>query len=337
VAAAQVGVDAMNVSLNPGSTATSALGAVGREGEMREVADVLVGGMQNAITNAMGPFADTVATGFRQHSAAIEAVKRKQDKADQQFLQNKKQLTEQKKQLTEQKKALVDVKKKLDFDDKDKQRFDAEYATNWTEVDTKFAEVSAENAEMRAENKALKARMDKLEAGAVGCSSTSSGASWSRPVRAPPAAGLGVEFEAHGISALVYHQEKYAFTPMMYITQCHRVAKWKLQMRTEYCNQTKTSKRITIGSYSISELQQKRLLWCVQRPSTPAAVKARNLYITMVEHPVPIAAQSNAHAGEASSANGAAPARGRVSGLATLACAARALVASRATSAEKRT
>ena len=66
-AAAQVGMDAMNVALNPGSSATSALGAVGREGEVQEVAGVLVDSIQSAITNAISPF-------LRQQQAAIEAV-----------------------------------------------------------------------------------------------------------------------------------------------------------------------------------------------------------------------------------------------------------------------
>ena len=66
-AAAQVGVDAMNVALNPGSSATSALGAVGCEGEVQEVAGVLVDSIQSAITNAISPF-------LRQQQAAIEAV-----------------------------------------------------------------------------------------------------------------------------------------------------------------------------------------------------------------------------------------------------------------------
>ena len=163
---------------------------------------------------------------------------------------------------------------------------------------------------------------------ALSGTSGSSGASCSAAFRASPAAGLGVEFEACGISALVYHQEKYAFTPMMYITRDKKA--WKLRMRND------NLQHVITRSYSISELQEKRLLWCVQNPSSIPAFKARNVY-KMVQNTALLDAQRKAQAGEASRADGAAPLRGRVSGLATLACAARVLVASRATSAGSRT
>lgn len=331
-AAAQVGMDAMNAALNPGSSATSALGAVGRENEVQN-AQVMASAMVVAIT----PLVDQVkilGTGVIVAQKDVNDVKRKLEKHVIEFKQNKKQ-------LTEQKKLCATLKKRLEFHDRDAERFNTEYAANWEELDQHVARINAEQNALKAENEDLRARMDKFEKAAA------TGAPAARFEGAVPQASVppraSVPSGASGASGAaamhkatmrnlpilgaveVYADEGLAFDKggMRYIARDHNTkCSYRMQLRSE------KGQIANFQSNSLHELKQLRVKWCQQYPLSPPAKKAKNIYSNLLfaEDQVP-----------ASQPNTAAPEAGRVSSLATLACAARVLVESRAKSGGKRT
>ena len=146
-----MGVDAMNAALNPGSSATSALGAVGREGEMREVADVLV----EKISNAMGPLAETVAAGFRQHQAAIEAVASGMTETKRKIRKQAAASERHNEKLKKQRTELGVVKRKLVDKERQDKNFDRAYQENWDAVQMEFTQIQKHNKVITRSSRSL--------------------------------------------------------------------------------------------------------------------------------------------------------------------------------------
>ena len=140
-AAAQVGMDAMNAALNPGSSATSALGAVGREGEVQEVAGVLVDSIQSAITNAISPF-------LRQQQAAIEAVASGMTETKRKIRKQAPASERHSEKLKKQRTELGVVKRKLVDKERQDKNFDRAYQENWDAVQMEFTQIQTHNKEL---------------------------------------------------------------------------------------------------------------------------------------------------------------------------------------------
>ena len=252
-------MDALNCAINPNSTATSALGAVGRREEMREMAELLT----TAVGGHVKQLCDVVLTVHNN----VNDIKRKQEEMQDDFETNKKQVTEQKKQLLDQKKQLTehkkqvgkqlgDVKKMFAENEKQKKRFDNEYAANWNELDVKFAEMNN--------------RLQQLEAGAAGAAGAPTS---SASTSGAPASGAPLVENSPSLF-FIDHKFEYAFdNEMRYIFQCRRrKKKFMFQARNpgnrnyqKYCD-------------TVDEAKRMRVLWCAQYPQSPMAQKARKLY-----------------------------------------------------------
>lgn len=283
-------MDALNCAINPSSTATSALGAVGRGEEMREVAEVLithvlvpcfnnVNGNMNQLAGNIAKVCDTV---LAVHNN-MNDMKRKHEEMQDDLETNKKQVTEQNEQLIEQKKQLMeqkkqfgdvkkqfeeqrkqvgkhlgDVKKMFVENEKQKKRFDNEYAANWNELDIKFAEMNN--------------RLQQLEAGAAGAAGAST---ISASTSGAPASGAPLVENSPSL-AFIDHKFKYAFdNEMRYIYTMPKPTR-----KNKFIFQARTPGYRTYHKYcaTVNEAKRMRVLWCAQYPQSPMAQKARKLY-----------------------------------------------------------
>lgn len=230
---------------------------------MREMAELLT----TAVGGHVKQLCDVVLTVHNN----VNDIKRKQEEMQDDFETNKKQVTEQKKQLLDQKKQLTehkkqvgkqlgDVKKMFAENEKQKKRFDNEYAANWNELDIKFAEMNN--------------RLQQLEAGAAGAAGapTSSASTSGAPASGAPASGAPLVENSPSL-AFIDHKFKYAFdNEMRYIfpmPKPTRKNKFIFQARnpsySKYCA-------------TVDEAKRMRVLWCAQYPQSPMAQKARKLY-----------------------------------------------------------